>query len=129
MTTDPQPIIEEVHRVYCALSGQSPNFKVWERRFYDFCQAGYGPADMEQVMIWLMRENRKNDYKRSISLLKLMDLEFFDAYLCTARAENRNNKPKSPATKVPESFRGHSQDGERVVIRSVGQIINGMTKV
>jgi len=109
MTTDPQPIIAEVHRIYSSLTGTSTNLRLWERDLFDFVQAGFTPQDMEQVLIWIMRENKKASeprYQKSTSLLKLIgDLRFFDSYLAEAKASNRNHKPLSAKERALRELR------------------------
>ena len=132
MTTDTAPIIAEVHRIYCSLTGTTPNLRLWERDLFEFVQAGFTAQDMEAVLIWIHRENKKASearYKKSTSLMKLVgDLRFFDAYLCEARAANRNHKPTTPKESVLTSFRGFSERDTKVCARKVGEIINGMNQ-
>jgi len=109
MTSDSNSIIAEVHRVFCSLTGTSPNLRLWERDFFEFVQAGFTAADMEQVLIWIMRENKKASdprYRKSTSLMKLIgDLRFFDAHLCEARAANRNRQPPTAKTRALNELR------------------------
>lgn len=104
MTTDTTAIIAEVHRIYCSLTGTSPNIRLWERDLYEFISAGFTPKDMEQVLVWIIRENGKASdkrYHKSVSLMKLIgDLRYFDSFLCEARASNRNHKPVTAKTRA-----------------------------
>ena len=126
MTTNPTDILEALHASYCALTGTESKFKVWERRWFEFWQNGFTQSDLECVLKWLMRENRRNDYKRSLSLLKLLDLEHFDAYLSEARAIERNFKPKPAAVRTLEAFRGREEIEVDRAAKTVGQVLKGM---
>jgi len=129
MTTDPTPIIAETHRIYCSLTRSEPNLAVWQRRLYDFVQAGYSPQDMEQVLMWLIRENKRNTYQRSLSLLKLMDLEHFDSYLVDARAANRNFRPVTPKAQVLAQLRPSVDETDSgVPARIIGRVMEDMRK-
>lgn len=131
MTADINPILESVYSTYCALTGMRPNFKVWERDFYGFVQAGYTPDDLRCVLVWILRENRKYDakFRRSNSLMKLLGNEFktFDSYLSEARATERNLKPVLPKQQIINQFRGFSERETHETAKRVGEIINGFS--
>ena len=128
MTTDPQPIIAEVHRVYSSLTGTSTNLLIWQRDLYEFVKAGYGPDDMQEVLIWIIRENKKASeprYHKSTSLLKLIsDLRYFDAWLNEARASNRNNKPVTARDSVLMATGRSAREYQPA--RLIGQIMKGV---
>ena len=62
-------LIEALHQTFCALTGTEPRLKVWERAWFDFVQAGYNQDDLRCVLLWLSKENRRNDFKRSTSIM------------------------------------------------------------
>lgn len=130
MTTDSNAIIAEVHRIYCSLTSTTPNIRLWERDFFEFVSAGFTPSDMEAVLIWIMRENKKASeprYHKSVSLMKLIgDLRVFDSHLCEARASNRNHKPTTQKESVLTSFRGFSERDTKVCARKIGEIIGSL---
>ena len=109
MTTDSNSVIAEIHRVYSSLTGTSSNLRLWERDFYEFVQAGFTAADMEAVLIWIMRENKKASdtrYYKSTSLMKLIgDLRRFDDVLNEARASNRNHNPMTAKSRALQELR------------------------
>ena len=109
MTGDPQAMISETHRIYCALTGTTPNLRIWERDLYEYVQAGFTPKDMEEVVIWILRENKKASeprYRKSLAPIKLFaDLRLFDSYVTEARAENRNHKPPSAKERALRDLR------------------------
>ena len=130
MTNDTQSILESIHASYCALTGTQPKFKIWERSWYSFLQAGFNQGDLECVLSWLLMENKRNDYKRSLSLLKLLadDFQTFDSYLSEARAKERNHKPTTPKQQVVSEFRRFSESDSATCAKRVGDIINHLGK-
>ena len=102
MTTDPEAILKAYHQKYCDLTGTQPKFNLWLRSWYEFQKAGFDVSDLECVLKWIARENRKNDFQRSNSLMKLIggDLTQFDSLLCEARATERNRREPRTAARA-----------------------------
>lgn len=131
MTTDPQSIVAELHRVYCALTGSSAKLMVWERDWLAFSQTGYTKEDLQSVLFWILRENKKLEkkYQRSVWLSKLIgDLRHFDDMLNEAQASNRNHKPATPKAQVLQQFRGMSEPEVNGAAKRVGDVIKGFVK-
>jgi len=126
MTTDLNLIIKDVLAVYAKATGSDPKLAVWERRLFDYAKAGFTAEDMACVVGWIKRQNKINNYQKSLSLLKLMDLENFDACLCEARAWERNHKVFSARERVLQQFRGYSERDTRIAAQRVGAVINQM---
>ena len=128
MTTDPEAILKAYHQKYCDLTGTSPKFNLWLRSWYEFQKAGFDVSDLECVLKWIARENRKNDFQRSNSLMKLIggDLTQFDSLLCEARATERNRKVVSPQKQVVEQFRRFGEGDVAPAARTIGQVLQDM---
>ena len=124
-------LIEALHQTFCALTGTEPRLKVWERAWFDFVQAGYTQDDLRCTLLWLNRENRRNDFKRSTSIMKLIGngLEQFDDYLATARAIERNHKPVTAKQKVVQEFRRFQESEVPAAARQIGQIIQQFKEI
>lgn len=127
MTTDTNAIISDCHTVYCRLSGMQPNQMVWEHYWLTFIQTGYTRDDLEAVLIWLIRENKRFEkrYQRSMNLHKLIsDLCVFDSMLCEAKASNRNFKPLTAKERALRDLRpGASETNGNGRVRHVSEII------
>lgn len=133
MTTDLNPIIAEVHRIYCALSGRQVRIiGSVEHYLFDYVQAGFSPHDMETVLLFLIGENKKLDreHQRNLMLIRLIsDLAVFDAWLAEANAYNRNHKPKSARDEILAFTGRRPNEAElKQTSRTVGRIIEGLGK-
>lgn len=97
--TDPAAALKEIHAVHVKLTGRESKYPIYEISLYDFAQVGFTADDMATVLGFLLRENRRNDFKYSIHLGKLLsDHERFQDLLGEAQAKTRNLK-KPPTAK------------------------------
>lgn len=122
--------IAEVHRVYCALSGRPVRLlPSLERYLFDYVQAGFTPTDMETVLLWLLRENKKldRDHQRSLMLIRLIsDLSVFDAFLCEATVWNRNHKPMTARQEILRATGRLSEKDMGIAARRIGDVLSGI---
>lgn len=96
---DPAEPLRAIHAVHVKLTGRESRYQVYERSLYDFVQAGFTAEDMEIVLAFMLRENKRNDWKYSLQLGKLLgDHERFQDLLSDAKARLRNMK-KMPTPK------------------------------
>lgn len=84
---------ESIHAAFCLETGMACNFRVWERAFLHFITHGFTTADLEIVLRYLKRENKRmTGAAFSLRPDKIFDFEYmrFDSLLGEARAKERN---------------------------------------
>ena len=96
------PLIEQAHRLYCQLTGQSLRLGFdRERMWYELLRAGYSLEDLRRVITYLQREIRAQ--RRNVGSLKLSNLlqpDRFEEDLQISRVRLRP-PPSAPATPPP----------------------------
>lgn len=104
---DPAEPLKAIHAIHVKLTGRESRYQVYERSLYDFVQAGFTAEDMEIVLAFMLRENKRNDWKYSLQLGKLLgDHERFQDLLSDAKARLRNmKKPPTPKEIAIEQLR------------------------
>lgn len=96
---DPAEPLKAIHAIHVKLTGRDSRYQIYERSLWDFVQAGFTADDMTTVLSFLLRENRRNDYKYCVQLGRLIgDHERFEDLLHEAKAKTRNLK-KPPTGK------------------------------
>lgn len=97
-------LIQEAHRVYCQLTGQTLRLAFdRERMWYELLRLGYSPEDLRAVITYLQREIRAQ--RRNVGALKLSNLlqpDRFEEDLQISRVRLRPS-PAAPATPQPPS--------------------------
>ena len=95
-------LIEQAHRLYCQLTGQSLRLGFdRERMWYELLRAGYSLEDLRRVITYLQREIRAQ--RRNVGSLKLSNLlqpDRFEEDLQISRVRLRP-PPSAPATPPP----------------------------
>ncbi len=91
--------IEQAHRLYCQLTGQTLRLAFdRERMWYELLRAGYSLEDLRAVIIYLQREIRAQ--RRNVGALKLSNLlqpDRFEEDLQISRVRLRPPAPVHPA--------------------------------
>jgi hypothetical protein len=95
--------IEQAHRLYCQLTGQTLRLAFdRERMWYELLRAGYSLDDLRAVVAYLQREIRAQ--RRNIGALKLSNLlqpDRFEEDLQISRVRLRPPAPLKPAPPPP----------------------------
>lgn len=90
--------IEQAHRLYCQLTGQSLRLAFdRERMWYELLRAGYSLEDLRVVIAYLQREIRVGH--RNVGALKLsnlLQLDRFEEDLQISRVRLRSPPPPPP---------------------------------
>jgi hypothetical protein len=97
-------LIQEAHRLYCQLTGQTLRLAFdRERMWYELLRVGYSLEDLRAVITYLQREIRAQ--RRNVGALKLSNLlqpDRFEEDLQISRVRLRP-PPVTPATPPPPS--------------------------
>ena len=101
---DPEPPtarhIEQLHRLYCQLTGQSLSLRFdRQRTWYEFLHAGFSAPQLTRVIAYLQKEIRHN--RRNVGALKLSNLlqpDRFEEDLNISRVRLRPPPPPPSAT-------------------------------
>ncbi len=104
VTVNPD-LIEQAHRLYGQLTGQSLAFRFdRERLWYEFFRAGFTLEDLSQVIRYLQKEIRHA--RRNVGALKLsnlLQLDRFEEDLHISRVRLTSAPPPSPKLQFPLS--------------------------
>jgi hypothetical protein len=104
--TDWSAAVRELHDLYCQWTAQPLSLRFdRERLWYEFLRAGFGAADLQQVVRYLQKEIRAQ--RRNVGALKLsnlLQLDRFeeDLHLSRARLKPPVQRPE-PAPLPPPS--------------------------
>ncbi len=97
---NPEVPLQAMHATYNRLTNQTLRFKPFERLWFDFQHAGYSSADLELVLTYMQRRNRKGGFEISLRLDRLLDdLARFESYRGEADLEARNKAARARAWK------------------------------
>jgi len=92
--------IEQLHRLYCQLTGQNLSLRFdRQRTWYEFLHAGFSAPQLTQVVAYLQKEIRHN--RRNVGALKLSNLlqpDRFEEDLNISRVRLRPPPPLRPAS-------------------------------
>lgn len=93
--------IDSLHQLYCRLTGQHLSLGFdRERLWYEFLQAGFTAAHLEQVLRYLQREIRhQRRYVGALKLSNLLQPDRFEEDLNISRV--RLQPPSAPSPKPP----------------------------
>jgi hypothetical protein len=95
--------IEQAHRLYCQLTGQSLRLGFdRERMWYELLRVGYSLAELRTVISYLQREIRAQ--RRNVGALKLSNLlqpDRFEEDLQISRVRLRPPAPSGPPPPPP----------------------------
>jgi hypothetical protein len=124
--------IESCHQCYCQMTHMEIRLPIWERAFSDFLEHGFTVEDLQMVLGYLMRENRRmNGAKFSLRLNTLLDFEYrrFDSFLSEAKAIQRNKRVTKPADKALDEWRGlPTKTGTDNTARTAGDVLRSAVK-
>lgn len=97
--------LEALHDAWQKSSGQIINIRAAERILYELGNMGVTPEDIQCVVGYLIRCNKKSDAKYRIMFHKVLEPEFFHSVLGEARAQERNQKhPPTPREKFQQQY-------------------------
>ena len=96
--------VRAIHDLYCRWTGQNLSLRFdRERLWSDFLRAGFTPAELHRVILWLQKEI--SHQRRNLGALKLsnlLQLDRFEEDLNISRARLRPIPPtSSPAPALP----------------------------
>jgi hypothetical protein len=127
MTTpreDPTAKLREILHAYTAITGNAVAFEVWQFRLYEFCKH-HNLNEFIGVLKFMIHSNKSHDWKYSLALGKLLDLERFQDLLGLARAHYRSHPKTSARAKILADWRGFEQN-DTSAIKTVGQVLARM---
>jgi len=127
---NPYDNLIDILSAYTSISGREARLPIYEHSLFDWVKAGFTKSDMIIVLNFIIRENRKNDYKYSLRLGPLInDLQRFSDLLEEAKAKERNRKVAPTAKeRVLKEFRGVEHE-PAANVRNIGEIFKGMANV
>ena len=95
--------IQQVHALYCRLTGQRVSLRFdRERLWYELFHAGFNEADLQRVIRYLQREIREG--RRNVGALKLSNLlqiDRFEEDLNISQVQLYAPKPPPPTPASP----------------------------
>lgn len=127
--TSLQSQADELILQYAHLTGREARVRAYEYALFSFFQAGFTCDEFVLVLNFVLRENKKNNFKYSIMLGNLIrDHGRFMDLLGEAKAKDRNHvKPPTPKELVLESFRGVAPEPKGKT-RHVSEVFNEMRR-
>lgn len=100
-------LFEKLHAKWTEVTGQTVNARATERIWWEFSRADYNENDLELVLRFMLRSNKRNEYQYRINVLSVVgDIEKFASIHAEAAAIERNRrKVRSEKEKVLQAWR------------------------
>ncbi len=119
--------IEQLHQIYCALTGQKLSLRFDRQRlWFDFIQAGFTAPELTRVGAYLQKEIRQS--RRIVGALKLshlLQLDRFEEDLNISRVRLTPQAPRSnPPPPVPLGSPAEQEQGRQRALQQLRELQN-----